>query len=51
LMGSLLFETSRVDPVSVAVTLGALALIAVVAATLPAGRASSVNPSDALRAE
>ena len=51
LMGSLLFETSRVDPVSIAVTLGALALIAAVAATLPAGRAASVNPSDALRAE
>jgi len=51
LMGSLLFETSRVDPVSIAVTLGALTLIASVAATLPAGRAASVNPSDALRAE
>jgi ABC-type antimicrobial peptide transport system permease subunit len=55
LMGSLLsgmlFQTSTIDPVSLAVTLGALALIAALAATLPAGRAASVNPSESLRAE
>jgi predicted permease len=55
LMGSLLsgmlFQTSKIDQVSLAVTLGALALIAALAATLPAGRAASVNPSESLRAE
>jgi predicted permease len=51
LLSGLLFETSTVDPVSVAVTLGSLALIAALAATLPAGRAASVNPSESLRAE
>jgi predicted permease len=51
LMGGLLFQTSPVDVVSVAVTLGALAAIALAAVSLPAGRAASVNPTEALRAE
>jgi predicted permease len=51
LLSGLLFETGTGDPVSISVTLGALALIAALAATLPAGRAASVNPSEALRAE
>ena len=51
LMHGLLFQTSAVDGVSVAITLGVLALIAVLAISIPAGRAASVNPTEALRAE
>jgi ABC-type antimicrobial peptide transport system permease subunit len=51
LIGGLLFQTSPVDVVSASITLGALALIAVLAVSIPAGRAASVNPTEALRAE
>jgi ABC-type antimicrobial peptide transport system permease subunit len=47
----LLFHTSTVDPLSVCITTGALTLIAVLAAIVPAGRAASVSPTEALRAE
>jgi predicted permease len=51
LISRLLFNTSTVDPLSVSVTLGALILMAALAAIVPAGRAASVNPTEALRAE
>jgi ABC-type antimicrobial peptide transport system permease subunit len=51
LINGLLFKTSPVDPASVSITVGVLALIAGLAASLPARRAASVNPTEALRAE
>jgi predicted permease len=51
LMRGLLFETDGVDPVSIAVTVAGLALIAGIAVSVPAGRAVSVNPTEALRTE
>jgi len=51
LLSGLLFETSTVDPLSVLVTIGALGAIAVLAVILPARRAASIEPTEALRAE
>ncbi len=51
LLRGLLFETNVVDPVSVSVTIGALLVIAALAVSLPARRAASVEPTEALRAE
>jgi predicted permease len=51
LMAGLLFETSAVDGASMGITVVVLGLVALVAVSLPAGRAASVNPTDALRAE
>jgi len=51
LMRGLLFQTSTLDAASVFVALGALAVVAAMAVSLPAWRASSVNPTEALRAE
>jgi hypothetical protein len=51
LIDGLLFGTSAVDPASVSITVGVLALIAGLAASLPARRAASVDPTEALRAE
>jgi len=51
LINGLLFQTTTLDPVSVSITVGALILIAVAAVSIPAGRAASVNPTEALRAE
>jgi ABC-type antimicrobial peptide transport system permease subunit len=51
LISGLLFNTTTVDPFSVSVTLCAIAVIAALAAIIPAGRAASVSPTDALRAE
>ena len=50
-MGGLLFQTGALDAASVAITVGVLAAVALVAVSLPAGRAASVNPTEALRAE
>ena len=47
----LLFDTSTADPLSVLIATGSLALAAVMAATIPAVRAASANPNEALRAE
>jgi putative ABC transport system permease protein len=47
----LLFGTSSFDPASVAITVGGVVLIAVAAAVIPARRAASVDPTEALRAE
>jgi predicted permease len=47
----LLFDTGSADPLSVCVAIVSLALAAVTAAIIPAIRAASVNPNEALRAE
>jgi len=51
LLSGLLFKTSAIDPWSVAITIGALAAIAVLAVSIPARRAASVSPTEALRSE
>jgi ABC-type antimicrobial peptide transport system permease subunit len=51
LMATLLFETSPVDVVSFAGTALVLTAVALVAAYVPAARASRVSPMAALRAE
>ncbi len=51
LLSGLLFKTSAADPFSVSVTIGALVAIAALAVSLPARRAASVEPTEALRAE
>jgi predicted lysophospholipase L1 biosynthesis ABC-type transport system permease subunit len=51
LISGLLFNTSPVDPLSVWIAIGALVLAAALAVIIPAGRAASVNPDEALRAE
>jgi ABC-type antimicrobial peptide transport system permease subunit len=50
-MGGLLFDTSTVDPISAGIAIGALAIAIALAAIIPAGRAASVSPNEALRAE
>jgi predicted permease len=50
-LSGLLFHTTSLDTSSIAIALGTLALIALVAAALPATRAASVNPAETLRAE
>jgi ABC-type lipoprotein release transport system permease subunit len=50
-MSSLLFETSPVDPLTYAVASVGLLASAAIASYLPAHRASSVNPVEALRME
>src|SRR5206468_2560622 len=49
LMASLLFEVSALDPVSYAATIAALGATAIGASTLPALRATRVDPITALR--
>jgi predicted permease len=51
LINGLLFRTTPVDPASLSITVGVLALIAALAVTIPARRAASVDPTEALRAE
>jgi predicted permease len=51
LMSGLLFHISTVDPVSVSIAVAALALVAALAVIIPASRAASVNPTEALRFE
>jgi predicted permease len=51
LINGLLFGTSPVDPVSLSTTVGVLLLIAAFAVAIPARRAASVEPTEALRAE
>jgi len=47
----LLFKTGTTDPLSVCIAIGSLALAAAMAAIIPAIRAASVNPTEALRSE
>jgi putative ABC transport system permease protein len=51
IMSSLLFETSPVDPLTYALASAGLLGAAAIASYLPAHRASSINPVDALRME
>ena len=51
LIKGLLFRTSTMDPASVAITIAVLMLLAVFAVSIPARRAASVDPAEALRAE
>jgi len=51
LLSGLLFKTSAADPLSISITIGALIAIAALAVSLPARRAASVEPTEALRAE
>lgn len=51
IVSGLLFDTGSADPFSVCLTIGVLALVAAMAAIVPAIRAASVNPNEALRAE
>ena len=51
LISGLLFQTSTVDPLSAGIAVLALSLAAATAAIIPAFRAASVSPNEALRAE
>jgi ABC-type antimicrobial peptide transport system permease subunit len=51
LMASLLFEVSPLDPATYATVAGVLLVSAALASYLPARRAASVDPADALKAE
>jgi putative ABC transport system permease protein len=48
---SLLFEVSALDPMAFATAAGAMAIVGLVAALVPAGRATRVDPTTALRSE
>jgi putative ABC transport system permease protein len=50
-MGSMLFNTSASDPLTLATITVLLALVALVACFFPANRATKVNPIEALRTE
>ncbi len=51
LLRSLLFETGTADPVAVSATTCILVLVVLLAVSLPARRAASVDPIEALRSE
>jgi predicted permease len=51
LIDGLLFHTSTIDPIAIATTIGGLILIAALAVSIPARRAASISPTEALRAE
>jgi putative ABC transport system permease protein len=51
LMQSVLFGVAPLDPVSFAVAPALLAVVAVVACLVPASRAASIDPAEALRSE
>ena len=51
LINGILFQTSTVDRVSMGFAVGVLLLVAALGASLPAIRAASVNPTEALRTE
>ena len=51
LINSLLFQTTATDPVSLATSIAALILVTLLAVSIPAVRAASVDPVKALRSE
>ena len=51
LLGSLLFQTTPTDALSLAMSIVALVMVTLIAVSIPAARASSVNPVEALRSE
>jgi predicted permease len=51
LINGLLFQTSVTDPFSLAISIAALILVTLLAVSIPAVRAASVDPVEALRAE
>jgi len=51
LMNGLLFHTSSADPFSICIAILALVSVAALAVSIPAGRAASVSPTEALRTE
>ena len=51
LINGLLFQVSAVDPLSIWISAAALTAVATLAVSIPAARAVSVSPSEALRAE
>ena len=51
LAGALLFQISSTDPVSIAASVFFLLIIAMMASLLPARRAATINPAEALRSE
>jgi ABC-type antimicrobial peptide transport system permease subunit len=50
-LGSMLYQMTAVDPVSYCVAIVSMTVVASLAAFLPARRAASVEPMEALRAE
>jgi putative ABC transport system permease protein len=51
LLGSLLFQTEALDPLTFAATALVLVIVAAVASYLPARRGTRITPTDALRAQ
>ena len=51
LLASMLFQVSRLDPMTYATVVAMLTAVALLAAWLPARRAAAVDPTIALRAE
>jgi predicted permease len=51
LINGLLFQTSPADPLSLAISISSLILVTLLAVCIPAVRAASVDPVEALRAE
>jgi ABC-type antimicrobial peptide transport system permease subunit len=51
LVSGLLFELSATDPLTLTVAAGVILLVALLAAWLPAARASALSPVSALRPE
>jgi predicted permease len=51
LADALLFQISSADPFSIAISVFSLLIMAILAAVLPASRAATINPVEALRSE